>query len=425
MHGSTRHRRHRAARARASTTTSTSPTSPGSRARDRSGCASATAASWRRACRSSRRRATSSSSSSGGRPTRCIDIVSRICGICPVAYQMSAVHAFEHLFGVEIDPQVRALRRLLYCGEWIQSPRAAHLPAPRPGLPGLPVGDRDGRRPQAGRRPRPGDQEGRQPDPEHPRRPRDPSDQRARRRVLEGAPARCARRPPPSAGRRGRRCRRDHPDGGRVRRARSTTASRKLVSLVHPTEYPYNHGRIKSSDGLDLPVDRWDDAFEEIQVEGTNALQARTHDGGVYLLGPAARMTLSPGSLHPMAAEALARTGLADVIRTNIYWSIAARAIELAPRLRRSARPHRRLSAPGRAEGRLEAATGSRRMGDRGAARACSSTATRSTTAGSSRPPRSSRRRARTRPRSSPTWPNSRRASSTCRTRKPPCASSS
>jgi coenzyme F420-reducing hydrogenase alpha subunit len=30
-----------------------------------------------------------------------------------------------------------------------------------------------------------------------------------------------------------------------------------------------------------------------------------------------------------MAADALARSGLADVIRTNIYWSIAARAIEL------------------------------------------------------------------------------------------------
>src|SRR5688572_1813406 len=50
-----------------------------------------------------------------------IDIVARICGICPVAYQMSAVHAFEKLAKVEVDPQVRALRRLFYCGEWIES----------------------------------------------------------------------------------------------------------------------------------------------------------------------------------------------------------------------------------------------------------------------------------------------------------------
>src|SRR5688500_3176792 len=39
-----------------------------------------------------------------------IDIVARICGICPVAYQMSAVHAFERLYGVEVDPVVRSLR---------------------------------------------------------------------------------------------------------------------------------------------------------------------------------------------------------------------------------------------------------------------------------------------------------------------------
>jgi len=49
------------------------------------------------------------------------DITARICGICPVAYQMSAVHAMEDAFGVQIDPQIRALRRLLYCGEWIES----------------------------------------------------------------------------------------------------------------------------------------------------------------------------------------------------------------------------------------------------------------------------------------------------------------
>ncbi len=49
------------------------------------------------------------------------DIVARICGICPVAYQMSAVHALEPIFGIEISPAIRHLRRLLYCGEWIES----------------------------------------------------------------------------------------------------------------------------------------------------------------------------------------------------------------------------------------------------------------------------------------------------------------
>jgi sulfhydrogenase subunit alpha len=49
------------------------------------------------------------------------DITARICGICPIAYQMSAVHAMENAFGVEVSGQLRALRRLLYCGEWIES----------------------------------------------------------------------------------------------------------------------------------------------------------------------------------------------------------------------------------------------------------------------------------------------------------------
>ena len=49
------------------------------------------------------------------------DITARICGICPVAYQMSACHALEALLGFTLPDPLRALRRLLYCGEWIES----------------------------------------------------------------------------------------------------------------------------------------------------------------------------------------------------------------------------------------------------------------------------------------------------------------
>src|SRR5258708_3117907 len=45
------------------------------------------------------------------------DITARICGICPVAYQMSAVHAMEQAFGVHVEGQLRILRRIMYCGE--------------------------------------------------------------------------------------------------------------------------------------------------------------------------------------------------------------------------------------------------------------------------------------------------------------------
>jgi len=57
----------------------------------------------------------------GRRFTEAPDITARICGICPIAYQMSAVHAMEDACGVRVDGPLRALRRLVYCGEWIES----------------------------------------------------------------------------------------------------------------------------------------------------------------------------------------------------------------------------------------------------------------------------------------------------------------
>ncbi len=54
------------------------------------------------------------------------DITARICGICPVAYQMSSVHALEAALGVRVTGELRRLRRLLYCGEWIES-HALHV----------------------------------------------------------------------------------------------------------------------------------------------------------------------------------------------------------------------------------------------------------------------------------------------------------
>ncbi|MYW69815.1 Ni/Fe hydrogenase subunit alpha [Streptomyces sp. SID8379] len=49
------------------------------------------------------------------------DITARVCGICPVAYQLSACAAIEDACGVEIPSGIGQLRRLLYCGEWIES----------------------------------------------------------------------------------------------------------------------------------------------------------------------------------------------------------------------------------------------------------------------------------------------------------------
>jgi len=54
------------------------------------------------------------------------DMVSRICGICPVAYQISAILAFEQLFQTRVSDWIRHMRRVFYCGEWIQS-HALHI----------------------------------------------------------------------------------------------------------------------------------------------------------------------------------------------------------------------------------------------------------------------------------------------------------
>jgi coenzyme F420-reducing hydrogenase alpha subunit len=257
-----------------------------------------------------------------------LDIIARICGICPIAYQMTAVHAFEDLYGIEIDPSVRALRRLLYCGEWIQShalhvyllhapdflgyPSALamaadhravveqglaikklgnHLIAALGGRPVHPVSVRVG---GFSRVPRRADLDG---------------VRRALDGVVEQALATVrlvASWAPPELA---------HPQ--------------PLVAMRHPDEYPYNHGRIVSTDGLDIALGAWGDRFEELHLEGSNALHARTREGAVYLLGPTARIALAADTLHPLAFEALVETGLAEAIRVNIHRSIVARAVEL------------------------------------------------------------------------------------------------
>ena len=55
-----------------------------------------------------------------------VDMVARICGICPVAYQITAAQAFERLFAIDLQPEIGALRRVMYCAEWIQS-HALHI----------------------------------------------------------------------------------------------------------------------------------------------------------------------------------------------------------------------------------------------------------------------------------------------------------
>jgi coenzyme F420-reducing hydrogenase alpha subunit len=49
------------------------------------------------------------------------DITARICGICPIAYQMTAIQAIESAWGIEVPEHIYRLRRLMYFAEWIES----------------------------------------------------------------------------------------------------------------------------------------------------------------------------------------------------------------------------------------------------------------------------------------------------------------
>ena len=105
------------------------------------------------------------------------DIVARICGICPVAYQMSAVHALENALGISISAPVRALRLLLYCGEWIESHVLHIYMLHAPDFLGYEWRGRNGERSSRDRRARPAAEKSRQCDHHLARRPRDSSDQ--------------------------------------------------------------------------------------------------------------------------------------------------------------------------------------------------------------------------------------------------------
>jgi sulfhydrogenase subunit alpha len=264
----------------------------------------------------------------GRTPDEVLDIVARICGICPIAYQMTAVHAFERLFEVPIDPGVRALRRLLYLGEWIES-HALHvflLHAPDflgyPDAIAMAADHRDLVERGLGLK-RLGNDilsllGGR---PIHPVSVRVGGFSRAPRSAeLEDLRARLDTAAADSDA---------LVDWATQLPTPSFAREPRLVALRHSSEYPLSEGRIVSSDGLDLPTWDWEKAFREEQVEWSTALHAVGDDGGSYLLGPTARIALSGDTLHPVAAAALARTGLAGEIRRNVFRSLLARVIEL------------------------------------------------------------------------------------------------
>jgi sulfhydrogenase subunit alpha len=263
----------------------------------------------------------------GRRHTEAPDITARICGICPVAYQTSACLAIEDACKVAITDQIAMLRRLLYCGEWIQS-HALHihfLHAPdffgcedAVELAGLDLAAVQ----------------------------RGLEIKKVGNLVMEVVGGRAI-----------------HPVNVRVggfykapsreeiaalveplRRARDAALASvewvagfdfpdieidyRFVSLRHPEYYAIESGRIASSDGLDLDAEGISELVEEQHVARSNALHARLGGQDMYLTGPLSRYALNSGQLSPIAREAATAAGLGAVCN-NPFRSIIVRAVEL------------------------------------------------------------------------------------------------
>jgi len=255
------------------------------------------------------------------------DITARICGICPVAYQMSAVHAMEDALGIVVEGPLRELRRLLYCGEWIES-HALHiymLHAPDfLGYEGAIEMARDHaeivKRGLALKKAGNALMSlvgGREVHPINVRVGgfyRAPS-KREMHAMLDGT-----KRARDMALETVRWVSRfDFPE---------RTRDYEFVSLSHPNEYPLNGGRIVSNRGLNIPVREYDDHFVESHVAHSTALHSHIKERGAYLVGPLARFALNFDRLSPLAREAAKGAGLASPC-TNPYRSIVVRAVEV------------------------------------------------------------------------------------------------
>ena len=286
------------------------------------------------------------------------DVTSRICGICPIAYIMGASQAMEAALGWQVSQDIADLRRLIYCGEWIQS-HVLHthlLHAPdflglqdsielaqsnrtlvENGLAAKKTGNRlmeviGGRS-------------------VHPVNTRVGGFYRA------PAPAEIETLIP--------ELERGEADSIAALDAFSGFAFPDLeidtlfVAMRHERDYPITEGRIVSSEGLDIGVEDFAEHFDEHQVPHSNALQGATRDGRAYLVGPLARFNLNADRLPADILALAERAGLTPGCR-NPFKSLLARQVEVIYAFREAARLARayRPPEPSFVEGPLRAGVG-------------------------------------------------------------------
>ncbi len=257
------------------------------------------------------------------------DITARICGICPIAYQTSACNAMEDAAGVHLTGGLRDLRRLIYCGEWIESHALHVFFLHAPDFLGYESAiamatDFPDRVQTALRLKKIGNQlmtvlGGREIHPINIRVGgfyRTPTREELKALVpdLEWALEAAIDTTKWVSGL-------SFPDFER---------DYEFVALQHPDEYAIHQGRIVSNRGLDIPAEEWGEHFEESHVAWSNALHARRRDTGrSYHVGPMARYSLNFDRLTPVAQRAAIDAGLGDSC-TNPFRSIVVRAVEIA-----------------------------------------------------------------------------------------------
>lgn len=272
------------------------------------------------------------------------DITARICGICPVAYQMSACTAVEDAIGLQVEPGIHQLRRLLYCGEWIESHTLHMVMLHAPDFLGVPDATtmarshgqqvRDGLRIKKAGNKIVSTLGGREIHPINVRiggfyKLPDKAELDALLVELEACRGLAE---------------------GLVRWMAATFTfpelerDYELVCLKGPP-YPFMDGPIVSNKGLSLPASDFDQAFYEEHVAHSNALHAKVHGRGAYLCGPQARFSLNFNHL-PTEIQDIARDiGLAPPV-LNPFRSLLVRGLEIVFALDEAMRIIRELERP-------------------------------------------------------------------------------
>jgi coenzyme F420-reducing hydrogenase alpha subunit len=262
----------------------------------------------------------------GRKFTEAPDITARICGICPVAYQMSSTHALESACGVTVDGQLSELRRLLYCGEWIESHVLHIYMLHAPDFLGYPdaiqlakdypdVVDRALKLKKLGNDivALVGGRE------IHPINVRVGGFYKVPKKVeLDALKERLEWGIEASLETIKLTATFPFPD---------FEQEYEYVSVSHPDEYPMNRGNVVSNKGIDINPAEFLKYFEEEHVKHSTSLHARVKERGKYHVGPMARYNLCFDRLPKIAQEAAAKAGIARGCH-NPFKSIIVRSVE-------------------------------------------------------------------------------------------------